>query len=226
MRTTLSFASPAEIATELLAVLAVDTQTEKGPAAKPAPTLLTSDHAVTAAAAAVLASGEFKAGANETLLLHAPAGLAAKRLLIVGLGKQAKAALHNVRNAAGTAIRFTKPRGIRELALALPENFSESLPLAEARAIVEGAFVGDFDPDTYRSERKDVSVQSFTVVAPARSDRAAIEAGFNEGVIVGESQSFTRSLVNEPGNKLTPTIMGQRAAAMAKEVGLACEVHS
>ena len=226
MRTTLSFASPAEIATELLAVLAVDTQTEKGPAAKPAPTLLTSDHAVTAAAAAVLASGEFKAVANETLLLHAPAGLAAKRLLIVGLGKQAKAALHNVRNAAGTAIRFTKPRGIRELALALPENFSESLPLAEARAIVEGAFVGDFDPDTYRSERKDVSVQSFTVVAPARSDRAAIEAGFNEGVIVGESQSFTRSLVNEPGNKLTPTIMGQRAAAMAKEVGLACEVHS
>src|SRR5580658_10181155 len=226
MRTTLSFASPAEIATELLAVLAVDTQTEKGPAAKPAPTLLTSDHAVTAAAAAVLASGEFKAGANETLLLHTPAGLAAKRLLIVGLGKQAKAALHNVRNAAGTAIRFTKPRGIRELALALPENFSESLPLAEARAIVEGAFVGDFDPDTYRSERKDVSVQSFTVVAPAGSDRAAIEAGFNEGVIVGESQSFTRSLVNEPGNKLTPTIMGQRAAAMAKEVGLACEVHS
>src|SRR5580692_4621128 len=226
MRTTLSFASPAEIATELLAVLAVDRQTEKGPAAKPAPTLLTSDHAVTAAAAAVLASGEFKAGANETLLLHAPAGLAAKRLLIVGLGKQAKAALHNVRNAAGTAIRFTKPRGIRELALALPENFSESLPLAEARAIVEGAFVGDFDPDTYRSERKDVSVQSFTVVAPAGSDRAAIEAGFNEGVIVGESQNFTRSLVNEPGNKLTPTIMGQRAAAMAKEVGLACEVHS
>jgi len=76
MRTTLSFASPAEIATELLAVLAVDTQTEKGPAAKPAPTLLTSDHAVTAAAAAVLASGEFKAGANETLLLL---GLASRR---------------------------------------------------------------------------------------------------------------------------------------------------
>jgi SsrA-binding protein len=42
--------------------------------------------------------------------------------------------------------------------------------------------------------------------------RAALEAGFAEGVIVGESQNFTRSLVNEPGNKLTPTILGQRAA--------------
>ena len=74
-----------------------------------------------AAAAAVLASGEFKAGANETLLLHAPAGLAAKRLLIVGLGKQAKVNADKVRNAAGTAVRFVKPRGIRELAFALPD---------------------------------------------------------------------------------------------------------
>ncbi len=227
MRTNLSFASPAEVATELLAALAVDTQTEKGPNAKPAPALLSLDPALTAAAAAVLASGEFKAGANETLLLHTPAGLAAKRLLIVGLGKQVKATLHAVRNASGTAVRFTKPRGIRELSFALPENDSKTLPAAEAaRAAVEGAFVGDFDPDTYRSDRKDVSVKGFTVVAPAASDRAAVEAGFAEGVIVGESQNFTRSLVNEPGNKLTPTVMGQRAAAMAQEVGLACEVHS
>jgi len=77
MRTELSFANPAEIETGLLAVVAADTQTDKGPDAKPQPVLLTSDAAVTAAAAAVLASGEFKAGANETLLLHTPAGLAA-----------------------------------------------------------------------------------------------------------------------------------------------------
>ena len=53
-----------------------------------------------------------------------------------------------------------------------------------------------------------------------------MEAAFAEGVIVGESQNFTRVLVNEPGNKLTPTILGQRAAAMAAEVGLKAEVYS
>jgi leucyl aminopeptidase len=173
----------------------------------------------------VLASGEYKAGANETLLLHAPAGLAAKRLLIVGLGKQAKATVHSVRNAAGTAVRFTKPRGIRELVFALP--VADAIAAAAAtRAAVEGALVGDFDPDTYRSDRKDQSVQSFTLAAPANSDKTALEAALAEGVIVGESQNFTRSLVNEPGNKLTPRILGQRAAAMAEEVGLKWEVHS
>ena len=229
MRTELTFANLAGIETELLAVLAVDTETGKGPEAKPEPVLLTSDPAVKAVVASVLSSGEYKAGANETLLLHAPAGLAAKRLLIVGVGKQAKATVHGVRNAAGTAVRFTKPRGIRELVFALPEpaaDFALLPPDLCARAAVEGAFVGDFDPDTYRSDRKDQSVQSFTLAAPAKADKKALEAAFAEGVIVGESQNFTRSLVNEPGNKLTPTIMGQRAAAMAAEVGLKAEVYS
>ena len=225
MKTELSFAPLAQIETELLAVTAADTQTAKGPDAKPLPALLTEDEAVRAAAAAVLASGEYKAGINETVLIHAPAGLKARRLLIVGLGKQSKATVHTVRNAAGTAVRYTKPRGIRELVFALPA--SEGLSgAAGTRAVAEGALVADFDPDTYKSDRKDLSVQSFTLAAPAAADQAALQAACAEGVIVGESQNFTRSLVNEPGNVLTPTEFGRRAAAMAKDVGLQCEVHS
>jgi leucyl aminopeptidase len=225
MRTELSFAPISDIATELLAVLAADTQTAKGAEAKPQPTLLTADSTVQAAAAGVLGTGEYKAGANETVLIHAPAGMAAKRLLIVGLGKLTKATVHGVREAAGTAVRFAKPRGIRELAFALPENFSEGLPHAVTRAAVEGALLGDFDADTYRSERKDRSIQSLTIAA-ADVDRPVIEAAVQEGVIIGESQNFARSLVNEPGNKLTPTILGQRAAQMAQEVGLGWDVYS
>ena len=234
MQTELSYAPLYGIETELLAVLAADTQTAKGPDVKPQPTLLTTDAAVQAATAAVLASGEYKAGANETVLLHAPADVAAKRLLIVGLGKLAKATVHCVRDAAGTAVRFAKPRGLRELALALPSSEilpASSLPhAASVRAAVEGAFIGDFDSDTYRSDRKDQSIRTFTLAAPAGADqntvKEAVEAALAEGAIVGESQNFARSLVNEPGNKLTPTVLGQRAALMAQEVGLDWDVHS
>src|SRR4051794_14019721 len=155
MRTELSFAPLAQLETELLAVTATDTQTAKGPDAKPQPAILTEDQAVKSAAAAVLASGEYKAGVNETVLIHAPGGLKAKRLLIVGLGKQGKATVHALRNAAGTAVRHTKPRGIRELVFAMP--VSEGLSsTACARAAGEGALVADFDPDTYKSDRKDL----------------------------------------------------------------------
>src|SRR5580658_2971157 len=182
MKTELIFSNLSGIEAELLAVLAGDSQTAKGPDAKPAPVLLTGDETVKAAVAAVLVSGEFKGGVNETLLLHAPAGLKAKRLLLVGVGKLAKATAHSVRTAAGTAVRFAKPRGIREVTLALPrvdvagsahagssaEGIpAEAMPLqAVARAAVEGALVGDMDTDTYRSERKDQSEQQFTLPCP------------------------------------------------------------
>jgi leucyl aminopeptidase len=222
MKTNLSFAQASGIETELVVALAADAQTAKGPEAKPEPVVLGGNEAVKAAAAAVLAGGEFKAGANETLLIHAPAGLKAKRLLLVGVGKAAKLSVNGVRNAAGTAVRFAKPRGIKEIVFLV----SDELPAeASVRAAVEGAFVGDFDPDTYKSDRKDKSIEQFTVVA-AGADRVAAEKGFREGVIVGESQNFTRTLVNEPGNKLTPTILGQRAAEMASEVGLGWDVYS
>ncbi len=225
MRTELSFAPTAAIATEMLAVFAADTQTAKGSDAKPQPTPLTTDPKIQAAAATVLGTGEYKAGANETVLLHAPAGIAAKRLLIVGLGKLAKATAHAVRDGAGTAVRFAKPRGIREVAVVLPS--SEGLRgAAGARAVAEGVFLGDFDPDTYRTDRKDQSIQSFTLSVAGEADRQALVSALAEGAVIGESQNFTRSLVNEPGNKLTPTILGQRAAEMAEEVGLKWEVHS
>jgi leucyl aminopeptidase len=225
MKTHLVFTDPSALEAELLVVAAADTQTAKGSDAKPELAVLTSDSAVKSAAAAVLASGEFKGGANETVLMHAPAGLAAKRLLLVGIGNIGKADAHSIRSAVGTAIRFCKPRGIRDVAFALP--VSETLPAGpSARAAVEGAVLADYDPDTYRSDRKDQSVYSFTLAAIAGKDAAAVELAFAEGNIIAESQNFARELVNEPGNKLTPTILGQRAAAMAAEYGLKSEVYS
>jgi leucyl aminopeptidase len=223
MRTQLSFAKISEIETELLAVVAADTQTAKGPEAKPAPSILAGDAALVAAAASVLASGEFKAGANETLLIHAPAGLKAKRLLVVGVGKAAKISADGLRQAAGTAVRFGKPRGIKELSFSLPKT---AVPDAEsARAVVEGALLGDFDADTYRSDRKDKSIESFTL-ATVELEKSAAEAGLAEGVIFADSQNFARTLVHAPGNKMTPTILAEKAAEMAAEVGLKSEISS
>ncbi len=211
--------------TELLVVFAVDQSTSKDANAKAEPVLLTQETSLLKAAQAVLNSGEFKATSCETILLHAPAGVKATRLLIVGLGKQAKVAVHDVRKGAGAAVRFAKPRSIRELTIALPSGDAFAAH-ATTRAAVEGAFVGDFDPDTYKSDRKDQSIHSLVILSPTGTDHAKASAGYAEGVIFGESQNFTRSLVNEPGNKMTPTVLGERAAAMCKEAGLKCEVYS
>jgi leucyl aminopeptidase len=222
MKTKLVSSKLERVASELLVVFAFDAAEKKQPAkqTKPAIKLLTTGNAVAKAAAAILNSGEFAAGSCETVLLHAPGGFKAERILLVGLGKVTPS---EVRKAAGAAVRFAKPRKLRELSIAIPS--AEGLdPFATTRAVVEGAYIGDFDPDTYRSDRKDQSIEQLSVITGG-ADQAAVEGGLREGVIIGEAQNFTRSLVNEPGNVMTPTLLGEKAAEMCRQFGLKCEVY-
>ena len=110
---------------------------------------------------------------------------------------------------------------MRELTIALPEGLDVA---AATRAVVEGAYVGDFDPDIYRSDRKDQSIEQLHVIAVG-ANQSTVEAALREGIILGEAQNFTRSLVNEPSNVLTPTVLGERAAEMCRQYGLKCEVY-
>jgi leucyl aminopeptidase len=233
MDTKLLFQDAAGFQTPLLAVFAVDIAVGKD--AEPLLALLTTSDAMTNAAAKALASGEFAGTLGETLLLHAPSGLKAERLLVVGLGKAKTLSVEEIRKGAGVAVRAAKPRGIRQVAIAFPEDHAlsdehlDSLPCElTGRVLVEGALVAEVDYDVYRSERKDLSVHTLYVIAKEseKSTIAEIQKGFEEGQIVAAAQNFTRSLVNEPGNVLTPTELGRRAAEMCAEVGLTCEVHS
>ena len=216
----------ADLATPLLTVFAIDTSTTIATDKEAIPTLLTTAAALTAAAAPWLSSGEFKATLGETLLLHSPSGLKAQRLLIIGLGKAKSLTPHEVRKGAGVAVRFARTRALRDLALTFPEH--ESLPAAlTARALAEGAIVADFDIDFYRADRKNLSITTTAILAPASTQKSPeIQPALDEGTILAESQNFARTLVNEPGNVLTPTELGRRTSAMCAEVGLSCEVHS
>ncbi len=233
MDTRVIFQDAAALATPMLCVFAVDLATGKD--ADPIPVLLTTSDAITSSSGRFVRSGEFKAGLGETMLLHAPAGVKAERLLLVGLGKAKTLSADHVRKGAGAAVRAAKPRGIREMAIAFPEDHAlsdehlEELPCTlTARALTEGAEIAEPDWDTYRSDRKDLSVRKLTVVAKEEepSTRAEIEAGFEVGLALAAAQNFARSLVNEPGNVLTPTVLAARAKAMCDEAGLPCEVYS
>jgi leucyl aminopeptidase len=226
MKTTISFSTPAEVETEALVAVVLNqadpAQTEKNKDAKPKLTTATTDSAVQSAAAELLASGELSGKPFETNLLHKPAGLKAKRLLLISGGAATKFSSYELRRIGGTAVRTLKSRGIRSFAFVIPS----SIPAEEAvRAIVEGALVGNFDPDYYRSDRKDQKIDALTIVAGGNTDHAALEQAAKEALIVGESQNFTRDLVNEPSNRMTPTILADRAKKMSQEVGLKCEVY-
>jgi leucyl aminopeptidase len=212
MKTALSYSNPAEFDSECLAVVVVD----RGEKDKPAPAILGGNQAVASAAADLLAGGEVSGKMFETTVIHRPQGLKAKRLLLVGGGKAKDFSSSELRKLVGTALRYLKPKQIRSLAFVLPEMATGAADTV--KSAVEGAWVGDFDSDTYKSDRKDQHIGELTLLAPASADHVALEKALADARIVGESQNFTRELVNEPGNRMTPTMLAERARKMVGEV--------
>ncbi len=211
-----SSASPSTFETECLAVVVLD----RGEKDKPAVSVESSDPAVLEAAASVVASGDVTGKLYETTLVHAPGKLKAKRLLLVGGGKAKTFSNADLRRVAGAAARTLKAKNIRNFAFVAPPN---SLPAELAvRTIVEGLYIADFDSDTYKTDRKDQSLQTVNVLSAG--DPAKLQQAMDEGRILGDSLNFSRDLINEPSNRMTPTILGERARKMAEEVGIKCEV--
>jgi leucyl aminopeptidase len=206
----------AKIDTEALVCYAFDQE-------KPAEGILAQLDDATAGALMKLAgSGELTGKMLETTLLYYPQGLAAQRLLIVGAGKKDKFGTPELRKLAATAVRALKSRQVKNLTFLARENEQTA---EAAEAIVEGLILANFDSDKYKTDKKPAAELTAAAIAGwDESSRASADQGLARGRVIGESQNFARELGNEPSNRLTPRMLADRAAAMAREAGLAVEV--
>jgi leucyl aminopeptidase len=167
-------------------------------------------------------SGEATGKTLEFTLIHAPAGLKAARLLLVGAGKRDQFTSATLRKIAGAALRFLKSRSIKNFALLVREGAATS---DNAQALAEGFITANFETDKYKTDKKNgKEIDSVVIAGYSGSEKAGGEKGLAVGKVIAESQNFTRDLVNEPSNQLTPRVLAGRAEAMAKVAGLTAEI--
>jgi leucyl aminopeptidase len=167
-------------------------------------------------------SGELTGKTLEMTLVHAPAGLKAVRLLLVGAGKREQFNSATLRKIAGAALRYLKARSVKQLAFLIRENNATE---ESAQAIAEGALTANFESDKYKTEKKnDKSIDALVLIGYSDADRSAAEKGLARGRVIADAQNWARDLINEPSNKLTPKILAEKAEAMAKQAGLAVEI--
>ena len=161
-------------------------------------------------------SGEFSGKGLEIAILHRPAGLKAKRLVLAGGGKRDRFDAAELRKLTGAVVRSLKSKGIHSIMLALDEPWRSDDFVASA---VEGAVLADVENDRYKTDPKknEKQVALFSVLGGS-------QAAVDRGRILAEAQNFSRDLANEPANVLTPTLLAERAKQMAAEFDLECEV--
>src|SRR6185437_1662686 len=136
MKINLALTAPAEVETEALVAVVLDrAEKDRGEKDKAEAFVATSDKNIQEAAAEVISSGETTGKNLESTLLHRPANLKAKRLLLLGGGKAKKFSATDLRKIAGAAVRSLKSKGVRNFAILLPDS---SLSAADAaKAVVE-----------------------------------------------------------------------------------------
>jgi leucyl aminopeptidase len=162
-------------------------------------------------------SGELKGKAYERTLVHRPAGLAAQKLLVVGAGKKEQFKPFQSGRLAGAAARFLRSRGVHQMAWVA----GDATDAAQIESVVEGVLMAEYDADVYRTERNgDYHVDSFVIVGENLDTSAELNAAVQRGRAIAEAANFTRSLVNEPANRMTPSILARQAREMAERMGL------
>jgi len=159
-------------------------------------------------------SGELTGKTLELTLVHAPAGLKSARLLLVGQGS-ASYLTCNAAKSCGCGAALLKTRGVHKFVFALAKAISPKKPPKRSR---KGPFAADFESDKYKTDKKnDKFIEALSIAGYGDAQKAVGERGIARGRFVGDSQNFTRDLVNEPSNKLTPRIPGEKAEAWPRK---------
>ncbi|HEX6764902.1 MAG TPA: M17 family peptidase N-terminal domain-containing protein, partial [Polyangiaceae bacterium] len=173
------------------------------------PWLLAVDRALGGGLVAHAKQADFTGKAEQTLDVPTFGRLKARRILLIGAGKDAD--VPRVRNMVAGAVRAAMALGGRSVAVALSET-------TDFRAVGEGAALGAYRFAKYftgnrrpKTELKKVLV--FRPGRPASEERRALALGKT----LADAVCLARDAVNEPPNELVPETLAQIARRIARE---------
>ena len=160
---------------------------------------------------------------NETVVLKDAAGIAARRLLVVGLGQIDSLSEPVWLKAIQTAARVTTTKVVGRVVLVLPEG-TRIAPDRLAQQAVTGLVIAGMGQDLYKTEKKRHPIGGVTLFAPSEAVLGELEAGAERGRVLGEAVNLARQLVNMPADLIYPETVAKRATELAAQYGMTCEV--
>jgi len=169
-------------------------------------------------------SGDLSGKLAELIPIPDVPGIAAARLLIVGLGNQDQLNIQRLDKALMSAVRKISSRQDRSLAIAVPESLPEEITIGKAASIAARAVIaGSVGQDSLKSEPGHFPVSAATILVAGDAASEA-ESGVERGTIIGEALNLTRDLVNLPAQSIYPESFAARAAEAAAAAGIDCRI--
>ena len=182
------------------------------------------DKASGGALSRAMEGGRFQGKADETLTVLGASGVAAHRVVLLGIGKAREATASTYLAAGGAAFAAVAKAGAADVAVAIDSAEDTKIGVGEAAAqLALGFRLRSYRFDKYKTRQpKDqkASIGQLTVMTaavPAARKAHAELAPLADGVFL------TRDLGTEPANVLYPEALGERCREL-KRLGVQVEV--
>ena len=168
----------------------------------------------------VLADGDLDGKLEATLMLHHVPGLTSRRLLLVGLGKEADFTEKQYAKAVRASIKALEKSGALDATTCLAQLPVKALSaqrkvayLSEAALDASYKFAAIKRKDEKASSKKGIAKLTINVAA---SEVTAAETGLADGQALAAGVSLAKDLGNLPPNVCTPSYLAEQALALGK----------
>ncbi len=180
------------------------------------------DEALDGQISALIEDGEIRGKLGEITIIHTLGRISPRRVMVVGGGQADEADANLLRRLAAEVARRARSNSYKRLTASRPAaHYLSTVEAAQASA--EGALLGLYKISTNGANSDDSdssNIESVTFVAEDDSDLPDLDRGLDRGAIIAEAVALARDLANEPANRMTPTILAQRAKDAADVAGV------
>ncbi|MCB2181417.1 MAG: leucyl aminopeptidase [Desulfobulbaceae bacterium] len=172
--------------------------------------------------------GDCRGKNEETLLIYPERvfdGVKAKRLLIVGLGKD-ELNREMFRRAGGVVAQKALAVKAEKLFIVVPEELNFSAE-EMTECLCEGLILGSYQFKKYQTktneDEKKAEIKKISLYLSQTSSATARKA-LKRGIAAGNAGNAARDMANEPGNVWTPQAFADYAKKITTGSGLRCKI--
>ena len=185
----------------------------------------TLDRAAHGALREVLRRGDMEGKLGATLLLYRVPGVAAERVLLVGLGAEAELHEGQYRDAVRAAVKCAQETGAGTATLCFAEIRVGRRDAAwKARQVALVAAECAYRFDYMKSKKSEPRPLAHIELLATARDASAAARGLAQGGAISAGVSLAKDLGNLPGNVCTPSYLAEQAKKLARECKLGVEV--
>ena len=172
----------------------------------------------------LIKAGDITGKAREITTLLDKKGIAAQRILVLGLGKRDNLERADLIAAVAAASRSITGKATKRIAFELPENVP-GLGWGEIALLSGVGLIQGCDGPGLRKNKPDrFQPQEICLVAPSTAPANEVRQGASRAGIEGRAVSLARELVNIPPCDLYPETFAAKAQEVAQATGVECTI--